>query len=93
VEAVGRRGRDRAQGAEPRAAIPADQLPTIFEPFRRVASGPEGLGLGLYIVKEIVRAHGGTIEVRSSADEGTTFACLWRRNGAAARPLAVPSPL
>jgi two-component system, sensor histidine kinase and response regulator len=65
--------------------IPADQIPTIFEPFRRVSNGPEGLGLGLYIVKEIVRAHGGTIEVRSSADEGTTFACLWRRKATAVR--------
>jgi signal transduction histidine kinase len=63
----------------------AEQIPTIFEPFRRVSNGPEGLGLGLYIVKEIVRAHGGTIEVRSSADEGTTFACLWRRKAAAIR--------
>jgi two-component system sensor histidine kinase/response regulator len=94
VEAVGEDGQIALMVRNQGRPIPADQISTIFEPFRRVASGPEGLGLGLYIVKEIVRAHGGTIEVRSSADEGTTFACLWRRNGAPARPLlASPSPL
>jgi two-component system sensor histidine kinase/response regulator len=62
--------------------IPAADLPTIFEPFRRGPETPrasEGLGLGLYIVREIVRAHGGTVQVASSADEGTTFACVWNR--------------
>jgi len=59
-------------------AIPADVLPHVFEPGRR---GPpergrkesSGLGLGLYIVRQIVLAHGGDIAVRSSATEGTTF--------------------
>ncbi|HEY6099958.1 MAG TPA: HAMP domain-containing sensor histidine kinase, partial [Anaeromyxobacter sp.] len=55
--------------------IPAALLPEIFEPFRRGTSGGEGgsLGLGLSIVREIVRAHGGTVEVRSAEGEGTTF--------------------
>jgi signal transduction histidine kinase len=35
--------------------------------------GQDGLGLGLYIASEIVRAHGGTIEVHSSEGEGTSF--------------------
>ncbi len=48
--------------------IPASLLPALFEPFRRGrdathASG--GLGLGLYIVQEIVRAHGGTVSAES----------------------------
>ena len=57
--------------------IPADLSPHIFEPFR---SGPqeasnagESMGLGLFIVREIVRAHGGTVEVESDAEHGTTF--------------------
>jgi signal transduction histidine kinase len=58
------------------AIAPAD-LSGIFEPFRRSGKGNTGgngsLGLGLYIVREIVTAHGGTIDVSSSADAGTTF--------------------
>lgn len=34
---------------------------------------PGSLGLGLYIVREIVIAHRGTVEVTSTAEEGTTF--------------------
>ncbi len=46
----------------------------LFDPFRRGAQvARDTLGLGLYIVQQIVLAHGGTIEVRSSADEGTAF--------------------
>jgi signal transduction histidine kinase len=56
-------------------AIAADLLPELFEPFRRGHVGGEGgsLGLGLFIVREVVRAHGGTVEVASSEEEGTTF--------------------
>jgi len=55
--------------------IPSGLLPVIFEPFRRTkhGSGRGSFGLGLYIVKEIVAAHGGTVEVTSSATRGTTF--------------------
>jgi PAS domain S-box-containing protein len=56
--------------------IRPEVLPTIFEPFRRArekAAGDRGLGLGLYITKEIVEGHGGTIDVRSRAESGTTF--------------------
>jgi signal transduction histidine kinase len=58
--------------------IPADALPTIFDPLVRSASedltGPStSLGLGLFIVKQVVDAHQGTIEVSSSETEGTTF--------------------
>ena len=56
--------------------IPPDVLPTIFDPFRRGdhhRERAESLGLGLYIVSEIVRAHAGTIDATSTAEEGTTF--------------------
>lgn len=53
---------------------PEDQ-PLIFEPFKRLpsAAGEDGAGLGLYIVREIVRAHGGRIDVDSRPGEGATF--------------------
>jgi signal transduction histidine kinase len=57
-------------------AISEETMPTLFEPFRRAgdrAGAPGNIGLGLFIVREIVRAHGGEIAVRSGADEGTTF--------------------
>jgi len=53
--------------------IPADVLPHVFDPFRRARSKsettrPDSLGLGLYISKEIVASHGGSIAVESSKD-------------------------
>lgn len=57
--------------------IPEDALPSLFEPFHRSAASdqtsPGGLGLGLFIVKQIAEGHGGKVEVRSSAGQGTTF--------------------
>ena len=53
-------------------AIPAEQLATLFEPFRsrRSASPASGLGLGMYICHQIALAHGGDLSVDSQA--GTT---------------------
>ncbi len=57
--------------------VPAEVLPVLFEPFRRspAADAAErgGLGLGLYISKDIVLAHGGTIRVRTDDPTRTTF--------------------
>jgi signal transduction histidine kinase len=55
--------------------IPSEVLLKVFEPYWRPPSSSPGggLGLGLFICKEIVEAHGGTIEVCSSAGEGTCF--------------------
>ena len=56
--------------------IPESVLPGLFDPFRGTRQrrdASRGLGLGLFIVHEIVRAHGGTVEVTSSPPEGTTF--------------------
>ena len=55
------------------APIPPEVLPHIFEPGRRGDARAAGLGLGLFIVQQIVLAHEGSIEARSSAEEGTTF--------------------
>jgi signal transduction histidine kinase len=56
--------------------IPAEVLPRIFEPFTRASTGGEalkGVGLGLFIVQEIVAAHQGHISVSSTAEAGTVF--------------------
>ena len=57
-------------------AIPADKIGTLFEPWVRGSStgtAQRSVGLGLYIVKEIVSAHGGTIAATSDAEGGTSF--------------------
>ena len=56
--------------------IPEELLPNIFDPYRRNAArsaNSKGLGLGLYITQQLVQAHGGRIEVRSTTEAGTTF--------------------
>jgi PAS domain S-box-containing protein len=53
------------------AGIAPDVLPHVFEPF--YGTRPEGLGLGLFISRNIVEQHGGQIEVHSRVGEGTTF--------------------
>jgi signal transduction histidine kinase len=57
----------------------------IFEPFQRVGvyrGSVPGIGLGLYIVRRIVEAHGGVIEVRSRPNEGSTFLVSFQMLGA-----------
>jgi len=60
------------------AVIPADVLPELFKAYRRgirgdASSHGSGLGLGLFIVAQIVAAHGGRAYAESSAKDGTTF--------------------
>ena len=58
--------------------IPAAELPRIFERFHRVEGARsrthEGTGIGLALTHELVRLHGGTIDVESGVGEGTRFA-------------------
>ncbi|WP_095988425.1 sensor histidine kinase [Cystobacter fuscus] len=61
-------------GGEP---ISPALLPLLFEPLQRggqsVDKAGRSIGLGLYIVEQIVRAHGGTVSVQSTIQSGTTF--------------------
>ena len=57
--------------------IPADHLDHVFERFHRVPNARsrthEGTGIGLALVQELVKRHGGSIGVKSTEDVGTTF--------------------
>ncbi len=70
--------------------IPPEKINLIFDPLTRVVRDEAGLstsgnlGLGLYITKEIVVAHGGTIDVTSSEIDGTVFTACF--------PRSVPDP-
>jgi len=59
------------------AGIPADEIDKVFERFYRggdpLTRGASGSGLGLALVREIVLAHGGTVQARSKPGQGSTF--------------------
>jgi signal transduction histidine kinase len=67
------------------APIPPDVLPKLFEPLQRgrKSSTERSIGLGLYIVQEIAKQHGGFVVVDSSEDAGTTFSVQLPRHAAA----------
>jgi signal transduction histidine kinase len=72
------------------APIPAELLPRIFQPMQR-GHGDNGrtrrsVGLGLYIVRHIVEAHGGTVSVESTAEAGTTFTVRLPRHALSGSP-------
>ena len=75
--------------------IPADQLQVIFNPLVQIPSPlvdkdstpATSLGLGLYIAREIVTLHGGTLAAESSENEGTVFSARLPRNRAPAAPM------
>ncbi|RKH17631.1 response regulator [Corallococcus sp. CA047B] len=75
--------------------IPANVLPRLFEPLERGAAQQEirvdrSIGLGLFIVRQMVRAHGGTVTARSSPEAGTTFTVRLPRQPPAAPPGTPP---
>ena len=76
VRAQGEDGRVRISVADKGPGIPLDQQRLIFEKFGRadVAGGSKpGTGLGLFIARSIAEAHGGTVDVHSRPNEGSTF--------------------
>src|SRR5262249_53076710 len=59
--------------ADTGCGMPEENIDRILEPFSATRPGDEGTGLGLFVCREIVHDHGGTITVRSSPGQGTTF--------------------
>ncbi|WP_158501795.1 PAS domain-containing protein [Vitiosangium sp. GDMCC 1.1324] len=75
------------------AAIESALLPDLFEPFRRgrhAGSGAGSVGLGLYITRQLVLAHGGGITVTSRVGEGTRFTIRLPRRAPTPLPLRMP---
>jgi PAS domain S-box-containing protein len=71
--------------------IPRDVLPTLFEPLAQREGAPRrsGIGLGLFIARQLVEAHGGTIAARSDGG-GTVFTVRLPRDAARAEATAPP---
>ena len=82
--------------------IREEELARLFQPYRRLDQGRRvagGAGLGLFFVRQLVAAHGGTLAVRSKVSEGSTFTVRFprpRREAPAPRgpeaERAAPSP-
>ena len=69
--------------------IASTELPLVFQPYVRLGGRQSaGLGLGLYLAKEIVTAHGGTIEISSRRRKGTTITVRLPVSGPTARTKA-----
>lgn len=83
VASVVGRDRDIMIGVRNDGVVPAEILPVLFEPFRGsqrpVGGAGGGLGLGMYIAREIARGHGGDITVESSEATGTIVTVILPR--------------
>ncbi len=76
IRAVERTGQVEVSVRDRGPGIPAEHLPQLFQKFRHFPGqqGPSpGLGLGLYIVRRILEAHGRSVSVESTVGEGTRF--------------------
>jgi PAS domain S-box-containing protein len=79
IEVALRRRGDRAvlSVRDTGTGVPADQIPLLFDRFHRVPGARsrthEGTGIGLSLVQELVRLHGGEVAVESAVGRGSTF--------------------
>ena len=76
VSAVQRDGEVVTSVADRGPGIPPEQLSRLFQRYYRTEAGgmrPEGLGLGLYITRKLVEAHGGKVWAESEVGKGSTF--------------------
>lgn len=76
-----------------RGVIPAEIVPHLFKAFGSSGVGGrprEGLGLGLHIVREIIRMHGGKVDVQSDEAQGTVFSIVLPRTASLTRGSLTP---
>jgi PAS domain S-box-containing protein len=75
LELARKRGQVKISVSDQGIGIPEEDLPRLFEPFTRAGNTERisGTGLGLYIVRQAIELHGGTIAVDSKLGVGTTF--------------------
>ena len=75
--------------------IPADEQAHIFDRFFRssISGTIPGTGIGLWLVKYVATAHGGSIQVTSEVGQGSTFTMLIPRSAEVTESIAVHSPL
>jgi len=71
VEAEMRRKRITIKVVDTGKGITPDQLPRVFDPF--FTTKDKGMGIGLYLARKIIEAHGGRIEVESRPGQGAAF--------------------
>jgi signal transduction histidine kinase len=85
VEIDGTDARELTMSVRNGGSIPEDRRAALFDPFHdvsRMAESRNGLGLGLYIVREIVLAHGGSADVHVNGSSETAFLVSLPRNAA-----------
>lgn len=88
-------GRVRVSVSDEGVGISDDALTQIFEPFKRRGTSNEsipGVGLGLFVSRRIVEAHGGAMEVESAPYRGSTFHVVLPADERPAAPSPAPGP-
>jgi K+-sensing histidine kinase KdpD len=87
VNVMGGQERVRVQVVDRGIGIPGEELSSVFGRFSRASNARKlqisGTGFGLYLARQIVDLHGGTISVQSAEGEGSTFTVDLPRRGAA----------
>jgi PAS domain S-box-containing protein len=92
VDVDGARGRIRV--VDRGIGISAEDQPRVFDRFERAVPAQHfgGLGLGLYIARQIIEAHGGDIQVESASGAGTTFTVRVPLEPSPVAPAGGPAP-